>query len=64
MFGFTGPELLLTAVIGLLILGPDQLKQVVRFIAKMVKGIRNFFGEVSEYLESSIDDNKHQSKYK
>jgi Sec-independent protein translocase protein TatA len=58
MFGLSGPELLLTAGIGLLVLGPQQLKQVVRFMAKCVRSVRKIMSDVSTYLESSLDDKK------
>jgi len=58
MFGFSGPELLLTGGIGLLVLGPQQLKQVVGFIAKLVQGTRKIIGDMSGYLDSTLDDKK------
>ncbi|WP_018300502.1 Sec-independent protein translocase subunit TatA/TatB [Fangia hongkongensis] len=56
MFGLSGPELLLSAGIGLLVLGPEQLKQVVRFIAKCIRSVRKIMSDISTYLESTIDD--------
>lgn len=58
MLGFSGPELLLTTGIGLLVLGPTQLKQTIRFVAKSIRYIKGALADIANHLDSSIDDKK------
>ncbi|WP_151194456.1 twin-arginine translocase TatA/TatE family subunit [Cysteiniphilum sp. JM-1] len=62
MFGISIFEVLVILVIASLFLGPKQLKQLARFIARMVKGFRQLTQEITRYLEASIDENSDTKK--
>jgi Sec-independent protein translocase protein TatA len=58
MMGISSLELIIVALIGLIFLGPEQMKIVVRFIARIIRGMKKVAFEVNNYLESSLEDNK------
>ncbi|MDC0534505.1 hypothetical protein OAO18_01700 [Francisellaceae bacterium] len=55
MFGLNNSELLLTCIIGLLVLGPTQLKQVAKIIITIIKKIKKEIKEIAQKIEHQIN---------
>lgn len=58
MFNLGFSEIVVLAVIGLLVLGPEQLPVVARKVARMI----NDFKRATEEAMSPVDDLKHQAR--
>ncbi len=59
MFNLGFSEIVVLAVIGLLVLGPEQLPVVARKVARMI----NDFKRATEEAMGPVDDLKHQARH-
>lgn len=55
MFGISGMELALVMLVALLVLGPDRLPQVARFLARIMGELRRASDEVRMHIDPDLD---------
>ncbi len=55
MFGISGMELAIVMLVALLVLGPDRLPQVARFLARLMRELRRASDEVRMHIDPDLD---------
>ena len=54
MFEFGFPELLLILFVGLVVVGPDKLPQIIKSTTRAFRALRTYFNEVRSQIEKSV----------
>tara|TARA_B100001013_G_scaffold169270_1_gene101511 strand:- start:2481 stop:2738 length:258 start_codon:yes stop_codon:yes gene_type:complete len=54
MFEFGFPELLLILFVGLVVVGPDKLPQIIKSTTRALRTLRTYFNEVRSQIEKSV----------
>ena len=54
MFEIGFPELLVIVFIGLLVIGPEKLPQIIKTLTRTFRAIRSYFNETKSEIEKSI----------
>jgi len=54
MFDIGFPELLLILFVGLVVVGPDKLPQIIKSITRAFRALRAYFNEVKTQIEKSV----------
>ena len=62
MFGISGVEFLIIAVLALVLLGPDQLPQVARTLGKWMRELRRATDDVRDQLETEMYAEERRSR--
>jgi sec-independent protein translocase protein TatB len=58
MFDVGSFEVILILVMGLIILGPEQLKSVAKFVGKAAHKLTSFVSEVKEDIANEVEDDE------
>ncbi len=56
MFDFSFSELLLVMVVGLVVLGPDELPKVVRYVRNIIRQIKSASANIQQQVTELLDD--------
>jgi len=54
MFEIGFPELLVIIFIGLLVIGPEKLPQIIKTLTRTFRAIRSYFNETKSEIEKSM----------
>ena len=54
MFEIGFPELLLILFVGLVVVGPDKLPQIIKSTTRVFRTFRHYFNEVRSQIEESV----------
>ena len=54
MFEIGFPELLVIVFIGLLVIGPEKLPQIIKTLTRTFRAIRSYFNETKSEIEKSM----------
>ena len=54
MFEFGFPELLLILFVGLVVVGPDKLPQIIKSTTRAFRALRTYFNEARSQIEKSV----------
>ena len=55
MFGMSFTEIILIAIIAILFLGPDKLPKVVVEVAKFIKKVKSYIGNIQDGINAEVD---------
>ena len=56
MFDFSFSELLLVLVVGLVVLGPEELPKVVRYVRGVIRQIKSASANIQQQVTELLDD--------
>jgi sec-independent protein translocase protein TatB len=56
MFDFSFSELLLVMVVGLVVLGPDELPKVVRYVRNIIRQVKSASANIQQQVTELLDD--------
>ena len=54
MFDIGFPELLVILLVGLVVVGPDKLPQLIKSLTKSFRAIRSYLNQIRSQLERSV----------
>jgi sec-independent protein translocase protein TatB len=64
MFDFSFSELLLVMVVGLVVLGPEELPKVVRYVRGVIRKIKSASANIQQQVTELLDDEDLQAATK
>ncbi len=56
MFDFSFAELLVVAVVGLIVLGPEELPKVARYVRNIIRQIKSASANIQQQVTELLDD--------
>jgi sec-independent protein translocase protein TatB len=56
MFDFSFSELLLVMVVGLVVLGPDELPKFVRYVRNIIRQVKSASANIQQQVTELLDD--------